>query len=122
VTWAGSIGMAALSAIFVIQGISEAVSSSALHTFAFDILGQQVESTAMYAFFAWCFAMLVTVSTGKARVFGFVVMSAVVGVEVLGYAASATGGGAPEALKLASLFACVWLLVEGKKKVDPQTA
>jgi hypothetical protein len=104
----------------VIQGVSEAVSSSSLHTFAFDILGQQLETAAMYAFFIWCFAMLVTVSSGKAKVFGLAVMSAVVGVEVFGYAASASGSEAPEILKLVSLFACMWLLVEGMKEVDPQ--
>ena len=112
--------MAVLTAIFVVQGVSEAVSSSSLHKFAFDILGQEMERTAVYAFFFWCFAMLLAVSCGKARVFGFIVMAAVASVEALGCVASLSGSETPEILKLVSLFACVWLLVEGKKRVDPR--
>ena len=120
-TWTTRIGVAAmagLAGVFYLQGISESVESTGLHRIAFDILGQGPEAVLMDAFIGWCVVMLVTGSHGKTLTFGTIILFAVVSLEAARLILLAADAGAlPEVVKLTSLLAVVWFLLESKKPV-----
>ena len=120
-TWTTRVGVAAmagLAGIFMLQGISESVESSGLHRIAFEILGQGPEAVCMDAFIGWCVVMLVTGSHGKTLTFGTIILFSVVSLEAARLILLAANAGAlPEVVKLTSLVAVVWFLLESKKPV-----
>jgi hypothetical protein len=110
-----SVAVAALSAVFIIQGISEAVPNDALNNFAFDLLGQGLEGVLGDVFMLWCVALLFSDSAGKTRLFGVIALTAVVGAEVARYGAMLAGGSTPEALKALLILPVIWLLLESRR-------
>ncbi len=110
------VAIGVLGAIFLLQGVSDAVQSADLHRIAFDILGQRLEKVLGYVFLAWCVAILLMDSTGWRRVLGAIVLASVLCVEGYGLFAASTGGSAPEALKLIHLGVFVWLALESARK------
>jgi hypothetical protein len=117
--WINGIGFVAnsLSAvIWLLQGLSNLVQNNALNSLAFRVLGQRPESWAIDLFILWLVALLFVDSQGKTRLFGLVVMSLVVIMEIYRYGLSFLGGSAPESLKLLYLLAIVWFLLESLKR------
>jgi hypothetical protein len=110
VTWLACVGTGTMAAIFLLQGISDAVHSDWLHHAVYDVLGQSLESALIYVVILWCFALLLMDSSGKTRALGFVFMSLVLGVELVGFITDA-----PEILKVLYLPPFVWLMLESRK-------
>jgi hypothetical protein len=110
IAWPACAAIAAQSAIFLLQAVSEAAGSASLHRFAYELLGQSLEAVLFDVLFIWCFAVLVSDSRGRTRAFGLLVMSAVAFGEVYGFL-----GSAPEALKVLYLAPVAWLLLESIK-------
>lgn len=105
----------ALAAVFLLQGASDLIHSAALQHLAYGVLGQRLEKILGYAFLLWCVAMLLRDSEGKTKVFGAVVLVAILGVEIYSFRMSHAGGEAPGVLKLFYLSLFFWLLFEGVK-------
>ena len=120
ITWTGCISMAVLAVIFLLQALALAVQNESLSHLVFQVLGQQLEKGLGLLFIFWCVAMLLTDSRGKTRIFGMVVMSAVVLLQIYTYGLSYLGGTAPEELKLILLLMFVWLLLESMKKISTE--
>lgn len=118
ITWVGCIAMGALAAIFFLQALGLAVQNDSLNYLVFQVLGQRLEKLLGLLFIFWCVAMLLLDSGGETRIFGFIVMSAVVCVEVYTFGLSLVGGTAAEELKLVFLLMFAWLLFESMKKVS----
>jgi hypothetical protein len=116
ITWIGFAATSTSAVIWLLQGVSNLIQSDSLHNLAFQVLGQGLESLLIDLFFFWFVAMLLIDSQGKTRVFGIVVMSIVVILEIYTYSISFLGGTAAESLKLVYLLAFVWLLFESGKK------
>jgi hypothetical protein len=115
--WATVIGAAAAAAfggIFLLQGTSQIVHNDALNTLAFDVLGQEIERLLPYVILAWFAVVLLAGSRGRSRILGWVVMSVVVGVEVLAVAGPIVGIHV-DSQKLLFLLPFAWLLVESAK-------
>jgi len=112
ISLAACISIGALGAIFLLQGVSDALQSAELRRIAYEILGQRLEKVLGYVFLAWCVAILVMDSSGWRRVFGAAALSAVLGAEVYGV----MNAPAPEALKLVYLVVFVWLALESARK------
>lgn len=112
----GSFSMGALAIIFLLQALGPAVQNDSLTWLAFQILGQGLERGLGLLFIFWCLVMLLTDSRGKARIFGFIVMSAVVFLQVYTYGPYYLSGTAAEELKLIFLLMFAWLLLESAKK------
>jgi hypothetical protein len=87
---------------------------------AFQVLGQGLESWLIDLFMLWFIAMLFMDSQGKTRVFGFIVLSIVVVLEVYRIGVTFLGGTTSGALKLVYLLPIVWFLLESAKKIQPQ--
>jgi hypothetical protein len=107
--------MAALAAIFLLQGVSDLMQSAPLQHLAYAVLGQFLEKLLGYAFLIWCGAMLLADSRGGTKILGGVALVAIIGVEIYSFVVSYGGGEPPEALKLLYLPLFVWLLLEGMK-------
>jgi hypothetical protein len=114
-TWIGSAGIGILGAIFLLQGVSDVADVDAIHDLAYGLLGQLPERLAPDLFILWCFAVLLQDSAGKTRLFGLAVMSLIVVLELIDYAAQVAGSDAPDVLKLLYLLPFVWLLLESRK-------
>jgi hypothetical protein len=120
-TWIGSLSTSAVGIIFLIQGVSNLMpDNEGLFYLAFQVLGQGLESWLIDLFILWFVAVLFMDSQGKTRVFGFMVMSIVVILEVYRIGAIFMGGTPSGALKLVTLLAIVWFLLESAKKIQPQ--
>jgi len=119
ITWVGRLSMAALAVIFFLQAVSSAVDNETLHDFAYDILGQGLESVFIDVFLIWCLAVLLVDSEGKTRLFGFVAVSLVLSAEIYRYSSLSAGNEAPEILKLLLIQPIVWLLLESRKSTSP---
>jgi hypothetical protein len=117
ITWASFLSAAALAAIFLLQTLGLALQNETLTFFVFQVLGQQLEKVLGLMVIFWCIAMLFFDSWGKTKIFGAIVLSAVVCAQAYTYGISFLGGTAPEELKLVLLLMFVWLLLESMKKV-----
>jgi hypothetical protein len=118
-TWIGFISTGAVGVIFLIQGVSNLMpDNDALFYFAFQVLGQGLEGWLIDIFMLWFIAVLFVHSQGWTKVFGFVVMSIVVVAEIYRVVVLSSGGNPPGALKLLSLLAIVWFLLECRKKIS----
>ena len=74
VAWYGAATAGAFGAIFVLQGVADAVGEPTLWHFAFYVLGQQPERLLPDLIVAWFVALLVLGSQGRTRIFGTIVM------------------------------------------------
>lgn len=113
--WMGAASTAALGVIFLLQGVSLLIQNEWLDRMVFTVLGQGVEKLLGDLYFVWCIGMLFTDSEGKTRIFGFVVLSFVVGLELYLYTVTMRGGIPEESLKLLYFLLFIWLLFESKK-------
>jgi hypothetical protein len=119
--WMNWIGFAALSlsaVIWLLQGFSNLLPNAALHTLAFQVLGQGLESWLIDSFFLWLVALSFLDSQGKTRIFGLVVMSLIVILELYRYSLAFLGGSVAESSKLFYLLAMLWFLLESLKGVE----
>jgi hypothetical protein len=120
-TWLGFIATSAVGIIFLIQGVSNLMpDNDGLFYFAFQVLGQGLEGWLIDIFMLWFIAVLFVHSQGWTKVFGFVAMSIVVVAEIYRVVVLASGGNPSGALKLLSLLAIVWFLLESAKRIRPQ--
>ena len=71
-----------MTAVFLLQGVSELIGNSSLAYLAFQVFGQRLEALLVDLFTFWCVAVLLIDSEGKTRIFGFVAMSIVVGMKL----------------------------------------
>ena len=117
-TWVGFAATSASAFIFLLQGVSDLIQNDALHYLAFQVLGQGLERLLIDLFIFWFVAMLLFDSQGKTKIFGIVVLSIVVILEVYTYSLSLLGGTAAGSLKLVYFLAFVWFLFESKKKIS----
>jgi hypothetical protein len=118
-TWIGFISTGAVGIIFLIQGVSNLMpDNGALFNLAFQILGQGLEGWLIDIFMLWFIVVLFVHSQGWTKVLGFVVLSIVVVAEIYRILLISSGGSPPGALKLLSLLALVWFLLESKKKIS----
>lgn len=101
-----------LGAIFLLQGVSDAMQSADLRRIAYEMLGQRLEKVLGYVFLAWCVAILVMDSSGWRRGFGAAALAAGLGAEVYGV----MNAPASETLKLVYLVVFVWLALEAARK------
>jgi hypothetical protein len=108
------LAMGVLGGIFLLQGASGFAPD--LHHMAYEVLGQALEKWLGYAFLLWCLTVLLLHSTGPVRLFGLVVLAAVVGVEAYSFWLASTGHQAPDALKLTYLVLFLWLLLESVRR------
>jgi len=122
ITWTGCISMAALTAIFLLQAVALLAQNDSLTYLVFQLLGQQLEKCLGLLFIFWCIAMLLLVSRGKTRIFGSIIMSAVVCLQIYTYSLLYLGGTPTEELKLIFLLMFVWLLLESAKKMEQDGA
>jgi hypothetical protein len=112
----GAMATGASAAIFLVQGISETFPDEAwLHTLAFDVAGQGLESALVSLFVVWCLALLRFDSWGKTRIYGVLVMTLVVCMELYSYGLALFGEEPPEVTRLLYLLPVVWLLLESRK-------
>lgn len=120
-TWIGSLSTGAVGIIFLLQGISNLMpDNEGLSYFVFQVLGQGLEGLFIDLFFLWFIAVLIMDSHGKTRVFGFIVLSIVVVLEIYRIALISFGGDFPVALKLIYFLPIIWFLFESAKKIQPQ--
>ncbi|MFL5755982.1 MAG: hypothetical protein ACJ77N_06745 [Chloroflexota bacterium] len=114
VNWIGSLAIGAFGAIFVLQGVSDAVGLEPLHTLAFQVLGQQIEGFLPDVFFVWCVALVLLASEGRTRIFGAVAMTVTLVIEAAVYIGPVVGLAVPNP-KLHLLLPILWLLLESLK-------
>jgi hypothetical protein len=114
IAWTGCVAAGAFAAIFLVQAASELIQNDSFSYFALQVLGDYPERILKTLFILWLVAVLLTVSRGKTRILGFVVMAVVVGVEVYNYVLLFLGE-AP-ALTALYLLPFVWLLLESRKR------
>jgi hypothetical protein len=118
ITWIGFASAGSAAIIFLLQGVSNLIPNDWLHYLAFQVLGQWPENLAVSLLIFWFVAMLVIDSHGYTRIFGFVVMSIVVALEVYRYSLAYLGGTAAVSLRLFYLLIFVWFLFESRKRLS----
>jgi hypothetical protein len=118
--WIGCVSTFAFAAIFLVQAASSLIGSGSLSYFANEVLGFWPEKILLSLVTFWLVGVLLTVSQGKARIFGFVAMAIVVCVEAYVYFGLLVLGTNPfletALVKLAYLLPFVWLLFESGKR------
>lgn len=115
----GCLAAGATALIFLVQGISNLVPNTTLHRIAFPILGEIPERILIDLLIVAFVGLLLTDSRGKTRVFGWIVMSLVVVLEIAGLVTELMGHPIYDtvpALKLLLLLPVLWLLCESVKK------
>lgn len=120
---AGFLASTLLAFVFLLQGISDLIQNDSLTYFAFQILGQRLESALVGLLILWFVLMLLFDSQGKSRIFGLVVMSIIVGLEVISLILAFRNTSLNEevpASKLLFLLMFIWFLFECKK-AQPKT-
>ena len=98
----------------MLQGIADRVGDPELHDIAFQILGQTPERVLPNVLFIWFAALLLTGTTGRSRIIGWVIVPAVIGLELAAGIGFVLGIEVPF-LKLHLFLPLVWLLVESVK-------
>src|SRR5689334_671873 len=118
IAWTGSASAAFLAVTFLLQGVGTWTQNEALIHFAYQVLGQRLESWAGDLFFAWCVALLLFDSRGWTRIVGVAATALAVGMRGYAHYLSASGTSleaeAP-ALQLLALLPFVWLVLEARK-------
>jgi hypothetical protein len=109
----GAASAAAFGAIFLLQALS-LILNDALQVIAFDILGHEPERFLPLGILFWAAALLLRASTGKTRLMGWVIVPAVIGLQVAILLGPVIGIEMTNP-KIAFLLPFVWLLFEGAK-------
>jgi hypothetical protein len=113
--WAGCAAATALSAVFVLQGLTDLTQSGPLSGLAYGVLGQWPEKTLGDLLLAWFIAVNALVGRGKTRLLGWLVLSVVSTYEL----ARSLPGMAIDAdmpvLRALLLLPFVWFILEGAK-------
>ena len=104
----GWISAGSLAAIFLLQAVGELVRNDALTRFAFQVLGQGLETGLVYGFLAWCVGVLLTDSRGAIRIVGWVAVALAASSSLLD-------------VKLLGLLPFVWLLLESARRRATRT-
>jgi hypothetical protein len=112
--WMGRVAASALAAIFILQAASELIRNDSFSHFTLQILGNWPERVLITLLAFWLVVVLLSVSRGRTRILGFVVMAGVVGVEVYNYVLLYLGEA--NALAAVYLLPFVWLLLESRKR------
>lgn len=115
---AAAIATGVLAEVFLLQGASDLVPSGAFRQLAFEVLGQRLEKLLGYVFLLWCVCVLFMASRGATRVFGALVLAAVLGAEGYGIHLAAIGQPPHGALKLLFLPVFFWLLLESLQRSE----
>lgn len=116
ISWVGMAAMLLMGAIFLAQGVGEAVQSPALFAVVYgDPTIQAVEKLASYPIIIWCVGLLLVHSRGKSRILGAVSLIAIAAVEIYALWITSTGGELDIRFRFTYLLAFVWLAVEGGK-------
>jgi hypothetical protein len=121
--WIGCAAALALGSIFLLQAVALLIPNESLNYFAYQVLGQWPEGWLPDVVILWLVAMLVLDSRGKTKIFGFVVMSIAVCMEIYSHVLTFLGTSLDEqagTLKLLLLVPFVWLLLESAKKPHPK--
>jgi hypothetical protein len=118
ITWLGSGVAGVLATIFLLQGISLLIPSAALHSLAYQVLGQQLESALVDGLMLWFIALLLRGSNGKTRIFGIAALAVFGCFELYRYGLAYLGAEPAGILKLTLLLPFIWLLLESKKKPE----
>jgi hypothetical protein len=114
VTWLGAAAAGVFGGIFVLQGIADLVGDPGFHDFAFQILGQAPERVLPNVLFIWFAALLLSGTTGRSRMIGWIIVPTVIGLELAAGLAFILGIDFPF-LKLHLFLPLVWLLIESVK-------
>ena len=110
VTAIGAAAAALLGGIFVLQGISDMVGNAALHTLAFQVLGQSLERVLPNIVVLWFAALLLSGWGGRSRILGWIFVPIAIGLELAAAIGLLIGIEVPF-LKLHLFLPFVWLLV-----------
>lgn len=114
VTVIGAAAAAIFGGTFVLQGISDLVGIEALHYIAFDVLGHALERILPNVVLIWFATLLLTGSEGRSRWLGWLIVPAVIGLEV-GAAVGALVGREVPFLKIHLFLPVIWLFAESVK-------
>jgi hypothetical protein len=118
IAWYGAATAGAFGGIFVLQGIADAIGEPNLWHFAFSVLGQQPERLLPELIVGWFVALLVLGSQGRTRIFGTIVLGALIAAEVITIGGPVLGVDVAD-IKLRWLLPFVWLLFESAKRAAP---
>jgi hypothetical protein len=114
----GAVAAGAFGLIFVLQGVADLTQLEWLRYLAFDVLGHHVERLLPDVVYLWFVALLLGDSRGWSRVLGWVVMTVVVGAELLTLVTLLVGSPIAS-VKLLILLPFVWLLLESGQRAQP---
>jgi Putative auto-transporter adhesin, head GIN domain len=114
ITVIGATAAAIFGGTFVLQGIADLVGSEALSYLAFDVLGHALERILPDLVLAWFAALLLTGSHGRSRLLGWLIVPAVIGLEVAGAVGPLIGRDVPF-LKIHLFLPVIWLFAESVK-------
>jgi hypothetical protein len=120
--WLGALSAAAFGSIFLLQGAAQITGNAALTSFAFDVLGQEIERFLPDLVLVWFVVLLAVGSRGWSRIVGFVTMTVVIVAEAAALGGGLVGADVPE-FKVLFLLPFVWLLLESvKRRPDATTS
>jgi hypothetical protein len=119
IAWVAALSAGCLAILLLLQGTAVFTGNDFLLRFAYQVLGQRLETMLVDLILVWCIALLWTDSTGKTRVVGIAAMSLVVCLEI--YKLHLAYHGSPfnaqhQLLKLLYLSPFAWLLLESRKR------
>jgi hypothetical protein len=114
VTTIAAVGLGGFGAILTLQGVSELVDVPALTTFAFKVLGQGPERILPWIFLAGVAGLALATSASRTRLFGVVVVSVAIAIEVAQLIGPAFGIEVPNP-KLHMVLPILWLLAASLK-------
>lgn len=116
ISWVGMVAMLVMGAIFLAQGVGEALQSPALFAVVYgDPTIQAVEKLASYPIIIWCIGLLLAHSRGKSRILGAASLIAIAAVEIYALWITSNGGELDITFRFTYLLAFVWLAFEGGK-------
>jgi hypothetical protein len=108
-----------MAAIFTLQGLTSPLPDSALHDFAFRVLGNLPERICLDALAVCLLAVCLLDSRGRTRIFGLLSLLAVAAVELYQISLLFSGTQGDAILRLVYLLPLVWLLLESRKERSP---
>jgi hypothetical protein len=117
ITAIAAFGLGGFGAILTLQGISELVDVPALTDLAFKVLGQSPERVTPWIFLAGAAGLALVASDGRTRLFGILVVSVAIAIEVAQVVGPVVGIEVPNP-KLHMLLPIVWLLAESLKRAS----
>jgi hypothetical protein len=120
--WIGCAAASASAAIYLLQGVSPVIQNDSLTFLAFQVFGQTLERVLTDLLILWFVALVLLESQGKTKMVGIIVMSVIVGLEVLDIGLAFLGPSVyaqVPILKALILLPFVWLLLESGKRISP---